>query len=132
MARKQRHPAYVAEHTEDIRHIAGVDNVVADALSSPASPPQVAPDGNLQPERCQSLATDEARLLVSIVLPFKAVPVPWAELAAVQHLCAKATWCRGSSMLQIYKVNMQESKCLCDTATGMLRPLVPVPTGFHR
>jgi hypothetical protein len=33
-ARQQRQLSYIAEFTSDIRHVAGVDNVVADALSS--------------------------------------------------------------------------------------------------
>ncbi len=37
--RQCRQLSYIAEHTSDIRHIAGPDNVVADKLSRlPASP----------------------------------------------------------------------------------------------
>ena len=35
MARQSRHLSYLAEFTSDIRHISGVDNVVADTLSKP-------------------------------------------------------------------------------------------------
>jgi hypothetical protein len=34
-ARQGRRLSYIAEYTSDIRHVAGVDNVVADALSRP-------------------------------------------------------------------------------------------------
>ena len=34
-ARQGRHLAYVAEFTSDLRHVAGVDNVVAECLSRP-------------------------------------------------------------------------------------------------
>jgi hypothetical protein len=34
-ARQQRQLAYIAEYTSDLRHIAGVANVVADTLSRP-------------------------------------------------------------------------------------------------
>ena len=34
-ARQSRHLSYLAEFTSDIRHISGVDNVVADTLSRP-------------------------------------------------------------------------------------------------
>jgi RNase H-like domain found in reverse transcriptase len=37
--RQQRHLAFLAEHTCDVRHTPGVDNVVADALSRPPLPP---------------------------------------------------------------------------------------------
>ena len=36
-ARQQRHMAYIAEFTSDLRHIAGKENVVADAISRPAA-----------------------------------------------------------------------------------------------
>jgi hypothetical protein len=36
-ARQQQHLSYVAEFTSDIRHVAGKDNQVADALSRPAT-----------------------------------------------------------------------------------------------
>jgi hypothetical protein len=35
MTRQCRHLAYVAEFTADIRHVAGLDNIAADALSRP-------------------------------------------------------------------------------------------------
>ena len=34
-ARQSRHLSYIAEFTSDIRHVAGLDNVVADTLSRP-------------------------------------------------------------------------------------------------
>ena len=36
-AQQQRHLAYISEYTENIRHVSGSANVVADALSRPAS-----------------------------------------------------------------------------------------------
>ena len=36
-ARQQRHLAYVAEYTSEIRHMPGADNLVADSLSRPAA-----------------------------------------------------------------------------------------------
>ena len=95
-----------------------------------AGPQQVAPDGHLRPERCQSPATDDEAWLASIVPPSKAVPVPWADLVAAQPLCADMAKCKGSSMLQLQEINMQGSAVLCDVATGVLRPLVPA--GFRR
>lgn len=40
-ARQQRQLSYVVELTSDVRHVAGVDNVVADALSRPPSGEQI-------------------------------------------------------------------------------------------
>ena len=36
-AHQQRHLAYVAEYTSEIRHMPGADNLVADSLSWPAA-----------------------------------------------------------------------------------------------
>jgi cleavage and polyadenylation specificity factor subunit 1 len=41
-ARQARHLSFVAEYTTDIRHVAGVDNVVADMLSRPPATPVIA------------------------------------------------------------------------------------------
>jgi cytoskeleton-associated protein 5 len=48
-AKQQRQLAYIAEYTADICHIAGKDNVVADALSRPSGAPAAAsPMGGLK------------------------------------------------------------------------------------
>ena len=85
-ARQQRHLAYVAEYTADIRHVAGVENVVADALSRPADPPQGARDGHARPQLCESPVTGTGGVLAAIVPPNKAAPVQWAKFAAAQPL----------------------------------------------
>jgi hypothetical protein len=41
--RQQRHLAFISEHTCDVWHTPGVDNVLADALSHPPSPPPPSP-----------------------------------------------------------------------------------------
>ena len=42
-ARQQRHLAYVAEYTSDVRHVPGEENVVADALSRPPAVAAIVP-----------------------------------------------------------------------------------------
>ena len=55
LARQQCHLAYVAEYTADIRHVGGVVNVVADALSRPADLQQGTHDGHVRPKLHESL-----------------------------------------------------------------------------
>ena len=56
-ARQSRHLSYLAEFTNDIRHISGVDTVVADSLSRP-------PAGEINavaPLRCRSTTKQSPR-----------------------------------------------------------------------
>jgi len=61
-ARQQRHLAYLAEYTSDLRHLTGKENSVADALS---------------------------RFTMAAVLPTAGGQVSFAELAAAQESCVE-------------------------------------------
>lgn len=106
-ARQQRHLAYVAEYTADVRHVPGLENVVADALSRPpavaAQPPAVG----------------------AVVPPASTGPLKWAELAALQATWADLEKWRASSSLQLSQVEVEGRKVWCDGCTGTWRPLVP-------
>jgi cleavage and polyadenylation specificity factor subunit 1 len=95
-ARQQRHLAYIAEYTSDIRHVPGRDNKVADALSRPAA--MVAPG-------------DEK--------------INFAQLAQQQEVCPDVHQLRASLTLQIQHVKVGERELICDTSTSAMRPLVP-------
>ena len=105
-ARVQRHLAYVAEFTSDIRHVPGVQNVVADALSRPPAeagqPPAVA----------------------AVVPPASTGPLSWADLAAGQDTWTELADLLASSSLQLELVNVQGAEVWCDKSTGIFRPLV--------
>ena len=96
--RQQRHLSFVAEYTADLRHIAGKDNVVADALSRPAAAVAPAPRG-----------------LVDFV-----------ALARSQETCPEVTSMRGSDKLELQLVEVEGVQLWCDSSTAVLRPLVPV------
>jgi len=95
-ARQQRHLAYVAEFTSDVRHVAGVDNVVADALSRPAAS----------------------------VLPAEGGRIDLKELAAEQASCEETQAFKDRANVQ--EVQLGSLTLLCDASTGALRPVVPV------
>jgi cleavage and polyadenylation specificity factor subunit 1 len=95
-ARQQRHLAYIAEYTSDIRHVPGRDNKVADALSRPAA--MVAPG-------------DEK--------------INFAQLAQQQEVCPDVQQLRASLTLQIQHVKVGERELICDMSTSAMRPLVP-------
>jgi cleavage and polyadenylation specificity factor subunit 1 len=95
-ARQQRHLAYVAEYTSDIRHVPGRDNKVADALSRPAA--VVAPG-------------DEK--------------IDFVQLAQQQEVCPDVQQLCASPTLQIQHIKVGERELICDTSTGAMRPLVP-------
>jgi len=103
-ARQCRQLSYVAEFTSDIRHIKGVDNVVADTLSRPPASSTVAPIAAVSPPP---------------PLPFKA-----AALSAALASCAEVAALAQSKSLDVCQVDWG-SPVLCDVSSGVKRPLVP-------
>ena len=102
-ARQQRQLSYIAEFSSDIRHVAGKANVVADALSRPAAA-IAAPSGHT---------------------------MDYASLAADQQQCQETISLSNSSTLQVQQVTVAGNLLLCDTSTGILRPLVPAQQRRH-
>jgi hypothetical protein len=99
-ARQSRHLSYVAEFTSDIRHISGVDNVVADTLSRPPA---------------QQINTVAAA----------PVQVDYQAIADVQRACPDTTKAaRTSNTLQ--KVKFTNVELLCNTSGPQPRPYIPV------
>jgi cleavage and polyadenylation specificity factor subunit 1 len=96
-ARQQRQLAYIAEYTSDLRHVPGSSNVVADALSRPAA---------------------------AIAAPSPA-RVDFPSLAAAQATCEDTQKLARDGTLRVETVEVAGTRMLCDTSTGVLRPLVP-------
>ena len=109
-ARQSRQLSYVAEFTGDIRHIPGMENVVADALSR--------------------LPEVNAVAATSAVVDFSAI-------TSHQRGCAATMKAVSSSSLQVIPVQVQGVELLCDISQGGPRPLIPVAdrqavfTAFH-
>jgi hypothetical protein len=104
-ARQQRQLSYIAEFTSEVRHVAGVDNVVADALSRPAA----------------AIAMPAA----AIAAP-TAQPIDFSVLARGQAECADTQQLAREGSLQVKNVAVAGVQLLCDVSAGVLRPLVPV------
>jgi hypothetical protein len=135
-ARQQRHLSYLAEFTADVRHVAGKDNVVADALSRPAVVPcdlsssnggRPVPGGNVPPStphhqtetsppsgKCASSGTG---------LDFK-------RLARAQSDCPDFWEDTLVSSLQVTPFQVDGEMLYCDVSSGAVRPLVPVKNRF--
>ena len=96
-ARQQRQLSFIAEYTSDIKHVPGVENVVADALSRPT---------------CAVLPSQEGK-------------VDLARLAEAQSTCKETQQWRERPGTQ--QVTVGEHVLLCDGSTGALRPVVPGP-----
>ena len=106
-ARQQRHLAYVAEYTSDIRHIAGSENVVANSLNR--SPVVVA-----QPP------------VVAAVVPTASTgPLRWEQLADTQSTCLQMLALLSSSSLRLQRVAIQTVEVWCDISTGSIGPIIP-------
>jgi len=151
--RQQRQLSFIAEYTADLRHVAGIDNVVADALSrppkqvfppSPAKPPGVKePSGSLAAtgeavktagERLGPSAAERSSTPASqppgtpscaAVASPSPVIVDLAAIADAQPGCADTVELAASPSLQVKKVEIGGYQLWCDTTDGRLRPLVP-------
>jgi cleavage and polyadenylation specificity factor subunit 1 len=109
-ARQGRHLSFISEFTTDIRHIAGLDNVVADTLSRPSPP------------LCAVAASPQQ-------LDYRAI-------ADAQRSCPSVEAARDSS-LRLQLIRFGDVRVLCDTRLAQPRPLIPadhrrqVFTAFH-
>jgi RNase H-like domain found in reverse transcriptase/Reverse transcriptase (RNA-dependent DNA polymerase)/Integrase zinc binding domain len=101
-ARQQRQLAAIAEYTTDIRHVAGAENVVADALSRPP-----------------------VAAAVAAVEPAPGGKIDYAAFARDQVECEDTVQLQHSSTLQVLHVYVEGHNLLCDVSTGAPRPLVP-------
>ena len=94
-ARQQRQFSYISEYTSEIEHVAGADNVVADALSRPT---------------CAVLPSEEGR-------------ISWTTLAEAQATCPEMEHWKGRAGVQ--KMEQDGHVLWCDGSTGAFRPIVP-------
>ena len=105
-ARQQRHLAFVSEFSTDIQYLPGTDNVVADSLSRPPSPPSSPP------------ATVAALVKATST-------VPLADITTGQRSCDQVRRLKMSSSLKIVAKKIDGYQLLGEVPTGTFRPLVP-------
>ena len=95
-ARQQRQLSYIAEFTSEIEHVAGLQNVVADALSRPT---------------CAVLPSEEGKIDLVV-------------LATEQATCLEME--QWKTKPGVRQIKVEEHVLWCDESTGALRPIVPV------
>ena len=100
-ARQARHLSYIAEFSSDVRHVAGVDNVVADTLSRPPVPGAVA------------------------AVPAADSSLDLAAIAEAQRTCP-AVAAADSSSLKLQLIRFGDVRVLCDTSLEQPRPFIPL------
>jgi hypothetical protein len=129
-ARQGRQLSYVAEFTNDIRHVPGVDNVVADNLSRP---PPASPAASVKVPSGSPAAGSQAATCGKQVGEVKAVSavaasgtvLDWPGIAARQRVCP-ATQKALSSSLQLEERPIHGVALLCYVSRGTVRPLIPI------
>jgi hypothetical protein len=82
----------------DIRHVAGAENSVADALSRPA---------------------------VAAVAPACSTQIDYTQMAEDQLTCQATQALAASNTLLVVRMDYKGASLLCDVSTGPPRPLVP-------
>jgi len=111
MARQSRHLSYLAEFTSDIRHISGVDNVMADTLSRP-------PAGEIN--------------AVAATL----VQVDYEAIAEAQRTFPE-TAAASITSTTLQQIQFGGTQLICDTSGPPPRPMIPAAhrqqlfTAFH-
>jgi hypothetical protein len=137
-ARQCNQLAFVAEYTLDLRHLAGKDNVVADAISRPPghlageSPPAAAgvkaPPGSpvaaRQGDKPNS-STSAAVMAVAAADHAPQVGVDYYKMAAAQQECEESLQLAASPSLQVQRRQVKGVELLCDVSTAVVRPIVP-------
>ena len=102
--RQARHLDYISQFTSNIRHVHGLDNVVADALS---------------------------RIETNAILSGQPPIVDFADIAKTQATDSQVRSLQSSpnSSLVVEAVPLANSPhpLICDTSTGTQRPIVPLP-----
>jgi hypothetical protein len=103
-----------------IRHVPGVDNVVANTLSRPPSH-RAGPDScshTAGPDSCSHTAG-----AVSAVSP-SAELLDYASIAKIQLVCPLTKRAASSSSLRLVHVNVHGQQLLCNVSRGGQRPLI--------
>jgi hypothetical protein len=119
--RQQRHLAYVAEYTSDLRHIAGVANIVTDTLShSPLGASMAAsqPPGRVNAPTGSQPASSAAGPLMTV-----STTVDYCWLAKEMRDCAAMQAAVTSSLLTVQSFEVEGVPLLCDISSGAVRPL---------
>jgi len=118
-ARQQRQMSYIAEFTNQLRHVPGKSNVVADALSRP---PGAVPAGHVAALTAGGTAGASS---APSPCPVSRHIIDFAAIAEAQQGCAGVQQLLADSSLLIHRVKIDGVELLCDASTGILRPLVP-------
>ncbi len=142
-ARQQRHLSYLAEFTADIRHVAGKDNVVADALSRLAPVPAASeagrpvssspnggrpdPGGNVPPSTPHH-QTETSTPSAAVGRPSGGLDL--TRLAQAQKHCPEMLEDAMIFSLHVTPFQVDGEVLYCDVSSGAVRPLVPVQNRF--
>ena len=127
-ARVQRQLSYVAEYTSDLRHVVGVENVVADCLSRP--PTAISLGGSTKvadvnvPSGSLAATVARDRSAWGLTAAVESSPsVDMAKLAREQRSCVETAALRAK--LRTRDVLVGDTTVWCDVSTGRNRLLVP-------
>ena len=130
-ARQQRQLSYIAEYTNQLVHVPGKENVVADALSRPpgqlsSQPPNVA-DGDVS-----AGAIPRGPLCTISALHLQPLPgMDYVAVAKAQKTCPDTCQLRANPKLKIRDVDVGTESLWCDYSTGQSRPLIPPAFQLH-
>jgi transposase InsO family protein len=137
-ARQQRQLSFLSEFTADIQHVAGRENVVADALSRPVNlvreavaGPNTAETCHCQPlinrpgQRAAGISPSRDSPAAAVAALAAPASVDFAAMAAAQNNCSDCVELLRSNLLKVKQHVVGSCTLWCDFSTGSPRPLVP-------
>ena len=120
-ARQARQLSFITEYTSDIRHIPGIENVVADTMSRPNLDPEI----DTKKISAVNSPTQTFAHIYAVTVPNPPSGINYQQLAAQQQICPAVLQLISSDNLKVVSLPVQNVELLCDVSTGTPRPLVP-------
>ena len=113
-SRQSRQLSFITEYTSDIRHIPGMENIVAYTMSRSNLVPEIESE---KISAVNSLPQTFAHIY-TVTVPNSPPGINYQKLAAQQQICPAVLQLIVSANLKVVNLPVQNVELLCDVSTG--------------